>query len=297
MRSFLQLSVNDHVVVCSRMDMRTLLTLRCCSKDTLRAVTLLLRRNLEDICAQFLPKPEHFVASLARARAYLGGAAAVRFLLRDSSFPLNGLEVYVACDKMSLIYHELQLYQGASIGAIVQADDDEEGWMETHAVESMTHSWTSTGAITLYESSCDDPLAPLGCRRTSLEATYANPSHFGTAFPSLLFERRGLLADWSDGETEHVMMWGTRGFELRVSARAWPEYRGQYCAASSWVCHSQPRSFADDGALRCRLEPLSRSRLQSMVLWRLDTRPCGGRCLRADEGHGVLGRKAKFAVM
>lgn len=297
MRSFLQLSVDDHVVVCSQMDMRTLLTLRCCSKSTLLAIASLLRRNLEELCREFLPKPEHFVSCLARSHAYLGGDAAIRFILRQSNFPVRGLEIYVGPDHMSSIYYELQLFQGAAMGTIAQAEDEEDGWMEKHALESVTYAWTSSGHITVHESISDDPLAPLGCRRTSLEATYVNPSHFGTAFPSLLFQHRGLMADWSDGETEEVMKWGRRGFDLRLSARAWPEYRGQHCAAAWWACHSQPRSFSDAGAMRCRLEPLKRSRLQSTVWWRLDTRPCGGRCLRADEGHGVLGRAAKFAVM
>ncbi len=294
MRTFLQLSVDEHAVVCSQMDMRSLLTLRCSSKAALEAVAELLKHNLGVLCGQFVSNTSELLYVLPRIRAFIGGDVAVRFMLPEVDFPCHTLDVFVPQAELPAALYHFEQYQHAVETSVADVTDDPSDWLQRHAILSITTFHTRTGVVRVYESSCADALAPLACAASSsLQATYVNTHHFGTAFPALLFQHRGVVADWRDGETEEVIMWGRRGVDLRVSARAWPEFREAPCPRRYQVCHTTARSFIDFGAMRCRMMPTHKRALRSITWFRLDARPCGGVCLH---DAGLLWASEKYSV-
>ncbi len=294
MRTFFQFRVEEHAVICSCVDMQTLLTLRCCSRAALDVVAALFQHNLAVLCKAFVPRPDELLYVLPRMRAFIGGDVAVQFMLPQLHVPCHSLDIFVPqSELLSALYH-LEQYQRATETSVSEGDDDVSNWMIRHAIQSITTFHTPLGVVKVYESTGNDALAPLACAASSsLQVSYVNTHHFGTSFPRLLFDHRGIVADWRDGETEEVMAWGRRGVDLRISARAWPEYRTTPCPRRFQVCHTSPRSFVDEGSMRCRVMPTHKRALQSAVWFRLDVRPCGGGCLG---DAGLTWVSEKFAI-
>ncbi|TFK91368.1 hypothetical protein K466DRAFT_596202 [Polyporus arcularius HHB13444] len=294
MPHFHHLSVEDQALVCSRVDMRSMMTLRACSRRTLSAVASVLRFNLRQLCKLTVPKPDQFFDELVRIYAFIGGEMAVRWMLRDFSWPCNHMHVFVPALQFANIGLELTHVQHSELMAIREADEDEDGSMRPNGVERIGLFYTPSGFVTVYESTTDDPLAPIACLQSSVEVAYVNPLYFGHGYPTLLFAYRGLLAGWAHDEREYVIAWAGRGVELRLYAEGWPEYGGRRCPARSWACPAQGRRFTDGGALRGRINPCETTALHSGVIWRLDVRPCGGECLGLDSVDGDLAPDQKF---
>ncbi len=279
-------------IIFARCDMRTLMRLRACSKRCVDIVRNVLRRSLLALCKPFLPKPELFVQALDFHRGFIGGSVAVQFMIREVPFACNTLDVFVPYDEDRDFVRRLLKDQGGKVDRVRQRTDNGEHWLEEHALLAVTEVHTRLGKIKVHRSVAIDALAPLVCGWSSLHITYVTWKHFGTAFPSLLFKHRGIVADGIAGEAELVERWLRRGFDLKVSARAWEEYRDA-SPCPLWVCHTQPRGLDDFASMRCRMRPFTDRPLISLVVWRLDSRPCGGRCL----APGVLQAWDKFAVL
>ncbi len=297
-RSFLQLDTDQHVIVCAQLELRSLLLLRRVSRAFCRAVGYMLRRTLELRCADYVPRPLSLLKTLTFIRGYVAGEVAVGWLMRSPRWPSLTLDVYVAAGLLRLVLDELTKNQAGIVVGVTEADeDDEEGHMERRAVEACATVYTSVGVVRVFESTIPDALATIACLHASVDMTYANFDYFGSAYAAMTLSRRGIVVDWEDGESELVEKWWKRGVDLRMSARAWPEYGQEWCAAARWSCHAQPRTFWDKGAMRCRMMPLDIREFRSTVIWRLDQRPCGGPCLSSTAGHGILAPEDKFAVM
>ncbi|RDX42768.1 hypothetical protein OH76DRAFT_1488394 [Lentinus brumalis] len=282
-------------VIFARCCVRSLLNLRATSKACLQMVTDMLYRSLLTLCRRYMSKPTLFLRALTFHRAFIGGSVAVRFMTPESPFDCDTLDVFVPYDEERDFLRRLCRDQGAKISTIRYGTDDGEGWLREHALVSVTVLHTTVGTMRVHRSVAIDALAPLVCGWSSLHVTYVNAKHFGTAFPGLLFQHRGLVGDGIAGEVELVDRWLRRGYDLKMSARAWQEYRHPApCAASRWVCHAQPRRLDDIAAMRVRMRPLEDRPLMSLVVWRLDSRPCGGRCLC---GGDILQSWDKYGVL
>ncbi|TFK88330.1 hypothetical protein K466DRAFT_443006, partial [Polyporus arcularius HHB13444] len=226
-------------------DMKSLMTLRACSRATMSAVAEVLRYNLRHMCQRILPDPDEFFEELLRCYAFIGGEVAVRWLLRDFTAPCEHLEVFVPALQFANMGLQLTHFQRGDLMAVREADEHEDGTMRPNAVERSAVFHTPTGVVTVHESTTDDPLAPIACSQSSVEVTYVNPRYFGHGYPTLLFALRGLLAGWFEGESEYVIHWAGRGMDLRLYAEGWQEYAGLQCPAARWACPAQGRRFID----------------------------------------------------
>ncbi|TFK82520.1 hypothetical protein K466DRAFT_630369 [Polyporus arcularius HHB13444] len=292
-RHFLDYVADEHIVICSRMDMRTILNLRTTSRRAMYAVAAMLRANLERLCQLYVPRAPSFLIALDRLHAFVGGNVAAAFLTRQLPAPSAPLEIFVSSEGWAALVDELVQVQGAGMGHIAQAEDDYvENWLERHAIESATPFWTLRGTpIILYESYTSDPLAPIACRPSSVEIAYVNPIYFGTGYPSLTLERRGLVADTRDSSeaADVVEKWESWGIDVRFAAKEWRRYQRFKCAATLGLCPFQLRSFGDDASMRCRMIPTAATPLKTTVQWRLAARRCGVECGGLD-GQGSVAR-------
>ncbi|TFK85192.1 hypothetical protein K466DRAFT_601393 [Polyporus arcularius HHB13444] len=291
MPTFSTLTFEEHVVIWAAVDLPTLLVLRSCSHNALTVVGEVLRASVSLLCRQFLDDTAAFLQELSHCRGVIGGQVAVRFMLRDLPFVPESLEVYVPPDvHLEMQRHLLDTHHMTLLVSFDSPENADEAWLADHALHYTDVLRTQQGrTIILHRCSEAEPLAAVACAPTSAEVTYVSPEGFGTAYPALLFQHRALVADWAhdDRNIGALLDWRRRrGIDLRMAARVWPEYRGMYCAAAKWVCHTQPRTFTDGGALAVRFSPLQGPREESTVMWRLDGRPCGGSCLHVEDAHG-----------
>ncbi len=282
------------MVICSHMDLRTILTLRATSHRTMYAVAAMLRLNLERLCEPYLPRAPSFLNALDRLGGFIGGVVAASFLIRQVPARSAPLEVFVSWENWAAMVDELNGNQGCGMGHITQAEDDYmENWLERHAVESSTPFFTPTGReIVLYESTTSDALAPIACRSSTVEVAYVNPIYFGTGYAHLTLARRGLVADprAESDSVDVVEKWGRWGVDVRFSPKEWKEYQRMACAAGVGLCPFQLRTFTDGTSMRCRMVPLATGPLTSKVGWRLAARRCGVEC----RGVDGLGSAANF---
>ncbi|RDX56127.1 hypothetical protein OH76DRAFT_1337867 [Lentinus brumalis] len=277
--------------VCGFMPLRQLLKLRLCSHEYLHLVKDALHHTLYETVKPFMPKPEAFISMLDDLDAFIGGDGALRFLLRDEPIVVDTLEIFTSNQECKyLIYHLTFVQGGYEIPCPFPNREASPSWLPMHGAESVTKMSTSKGNIHIYctQSYQNDPLTPIARSSSTIHFSYVNGRHFGTGYPSLLFKHRALLSNGDPDDTEYTRLYISRGFDIRLTARAWPEFQGttQPCPAHRWSCTAQARSFSDRGALACRLEPLVEPKLHSTVIWRLDCRPCGGPCLM--DGLGIL---------
>ncbi|TFK81672.1 hypothetical protein K466DRAFT_454331, partial [Polyporus arcularius HHB13444] len=232
------------------LDMKSLLHLRPCCHAFLDMVTQELHDHMEDIVTPFVPKPRAFLDHLPTVDSYIGGSAVIPFFVRDARYLANALEVFVPFLHVLEIGRHITQVQGGQEEDDFGSDDDFDDYLPHRASRSVTRYRTPAGVVILICCRYIDPLATIACAWSSLHVCYANPTFFGHGYPGMTLERRGLIGD-GIGEADEVCArmrrMRNRGFDLRVSARAWPEYaRLSPCAARRFACHTQPRNFLDD---------------------------------------------------
>ena len=123
-----------------------------------------------------------------------------------------------------------------------------------------------------------DPLNAVSTGWASAVINYISPTHFGAAYPFLLFRHRNVVGH-STFEAALVQQYERWGIKSRLSLCYWEGGQKHGCGAKVFACSAQIRSYDDAGALRARMLPFSTTALQSHVQWRLDIRPCVGPCL------------------
>ncbi|RPD59560.1 hypothetical protein L227DRAFT_611795 [Lentinus tigrinus ALCF2SS1-6] len=290
-RHFNQYSPAEHIIICSRMDMRTLLNLRCASRLTMYAIAAMQRLLLERLCGWYLPAAPSFLNTLGRVRGFIGGDVAASFIMRQVPPHSAQLEIYVGEDGWAELMQELSDKQGCAQGAMLQAEDSEHGdWMVRAALESVVPFFSPRGCqLWLFEAATSDPLAPIACRPSTPHLAYINPFYFGAGYPFLTMARRGLVADLPVGVPPEDIQekWEEWGVDVRLSAGEWLEYRHLVCASSIGLCPSQVRGWADGNAMHCRMLPLGCEELDTTVLWRLARRKCGVGCRGAEGDPNV----------
>ncbi|KAI0686396.1 hypothetical protein C8T65DRAFT_747419 [Cerioporus squamosus] len=277
--------------VCKFLPLPALLSLRLSSHKYLELVKDALHQKLCEVVAPFIPKAEEFIHMLNVLDAFIGGDGALSFLLRDEPIDVDSLDVYVGNIEWKYLVYHLTFTQGAyEVPCPHPSQNASPSWLPAHGVESVIRMCTTKGDINIYCTSTyqSDPLTPIARSSSTIHFSYVNGRYCGTGYPSLLFQHKGLLSDGDPDDTDYTQLYISRGFDIRLTARAWPEFRhaGEPCAAHKWSCTAQARRFTDRGALFFRFEPFAYPTLHCTVIWRLDRRPCGGQCLM--DGLGIL---------
>ncbi|TFK88574.1 hypothetical protein K466DRAFT_453784, partial [Polyporus arcularius HHB13444] len=232
------------------LDLKSLLILRVCSSEYFDIVVKELQDHMEDIVAPFVPHPRSLLNYLPRVNGFLGGSAVIPFFVRDARYRANALEVYVPFTELVPFCHHMRNHQSAWEEDDFGSDDDFEDYLPHRGTRSITRFGTTAGIVNVVCSRFQDPLTPIACSWSSLHTGYVNPVWFGHAFPRLTLQRRGIVGDGVGEENEvcsRMERFLGRGFDLRMTARAWSEYAHHLpCPKSQYVCHTQPRSFKDD---------------------------------------------------
>ena len=294
MAQWTSLSRAIHLVVCSLLDMRALMPLRQTSKANLDLVGAALGQSLEQLVEGYVPDALEFLNLLTARSCYVGGEVALRFMLRrDATFKPSQLDIFVSPEHYLAIESHLVDYQGALQGRHDNADGTNTRDLEDRGQFAMSYFETPVGTVVLHSSCTADALVPISRAWCTLEVTYANLTHIGTGYPTLLFGGRGLLGDGVRDETERVHLAHRRGLDVRLMPDQWPDLQLTGCGRVEWVCPTQPRSMVDRGAMCVRLFPLETGRIEASNMWRMDTRPCGGPCLH-DQSPWGLGSHEKF---
>lgn len=268
------------------MDLRTLLRLSRCSHAYHTLFVTALMGDLHHVVDAFVPHPSEFLHALELSRGFVGGEAAASFLLRLTTPLPPVLEVYLPHSTFLPFLHHLLFIQRAMRIPWLMSRNAPPFWLPLHGIQHVVTMRTTHGDIHVYRSASNDALLPISRVGLTPYMSFMNPRYFGTPFPSLLFKRRALLGEGAGDntyDTEHLL---SLGFDVRLTARAWPEYNVPPCPAHHFVCTAQSRTFTDAATLACRIDPLHGRRLNSLVVWRLDVRPCGGTCLM--DGAGLL---------
>ena len=279
--------------ICGYLDLQSLLRMRRCSKHYLALITNVLTEDLEDLLGSFVPLPSYLTALLVDRNAFIGGAVAMHFLLRDADLSCiraltPHLELYVPQEHYDAVIHHMETRQrGRKFDYDPPDDVNFSDWKEDHALQDVVGVETPYGTVHIFCAMGSDALAPIARAWSTLHISYTNGVLLGTGYPQLLFERRGLLGDMASPEADLAMCkaYEALNFDIRLDASAWFKqglHVGETpCCADLWCCHVQPRRFDHAGALRCKIDVfVDRAKVAgTWVTWRMDIRPCGGSCL------------------
>lgn len=190
----------------------------------------------------------------------------------------NGVDVVLPHDSAFnvFVFHTM-MEQGGTLQHSRCAGEG--GLPSRRGVAATSHLRTSKGDVHVFQSNSRFALLPVTMSTLSCQISYVNATHFGTAYPDLLFWRRALLAHMCRSRSLSVSSYVYRKFSIRLFVNHWEDRaeEGQ-CAAEYFECPAQVRTFTDPGSLWGRMRPLQSPPLRQRLAWRLDVRPCGGRC-------------------
>ena len=132
---------------------------------------------------------------------------------------------------------------------------------------------------------------PICTSYNTATAVYVGPRRFGMLWPRLTFARRGLVGRVTrEGSDVYDQFLDLIDVEIKLWPWCWPDLQipPQTCGASSFLCPAQVRHMRDPAVMHATYDPLSLVPQPWMpeTYWRLDTRPCRGRCI---EEHPYLG--------
>lgn len=266
-------------LVTAQMDLPTLLVFRTTSQNGLRVVRKELATTLKAIVSRFVPNPKLLLVKLDKLNAVVGGPAALAFFLRGLDVHPKHLDIFVPIDCMPPFVHHILVDQGGlQLRPPTAVITHPPPWDLPD--EQCVAFRTPLGEVNLWQSEAHTPFLPIITGPTSLHILYVSPRYFGSAYPTLLFAHRALVARPDTTGFDAVVRECARlKINLRFFASMWSDlaHHGP-CASKVFLCPSQQRTFSDAGSLRARFNPLVDGELDAEVVWRLDYRPCGAKC-------------------
>lgn len=268
--------------LCCVLPLPELLRLRVCSKSLLALCSEELTTTMVVLVRKFIPEAESFLDALVHHNAVLCGAVALLFMLRDDSFIPDTLDISVPHEEFVSFVDLLERQHHARLSSFGVEGDN-------RGTAGIARLRVGSAQLAVICSTGKDQLAPVAGHFATHLVVYVSPSHFGAAYPSLLFARRALLGHGGSAEQRLACVKECRlaGIDIRLDVFRWPEYQeGMACGGEKWACVSQPWHFEDAGALAAHIHPLASDTIKTWVVWRLDNRPCGGSCYH--DANGIL---------
>ncbi|KAL1940978.1 hypothetical protein VTO73DRAFT_7614 [Trametes versicolor] len=259
------------------MDFATLLTYRQTSHDSLDLVRRQLVKTMFLLVGRFVPNPRILLMKLERHGAFVAGSCALQFFLRHADVDPQDLDIFIPVDSMPRMLAHFLVDQA---GIIIPSRFPDSSDLDHVLAEKAVTLSTSFGRVTLWQSEAHTPFLPITCGPTSFNFVYMNTRYFGCAYPTLLFNHRGIFGKPdAPGFEAALEKCRGRGLDVRLFTHMWRDlaHHGP-CAAAYYACPAQQRTFSDAGSLNARLLPHLYEPLDAEVVWRLDDRPCGSAC-------------------
>ena len=176
------------------MDIPTLRSLRYATSDTAKLVEEELTRSLHSLLSPFVTHPANFLQVLQQSGAVIGGDIAVAFMARDLPIIPRALIIYAPLDNPYPLQDYFQTQENTEWMRRVTPSLENAAVWRGKLVKEFVHFQHRTSIILLYESSSPLPLASVVSRAlASHNMTFVDGVTYGTAFPSLFFQRRCLL--------------------------------------------------------------------------------------------------------
>lgn len=180
----------------------------------------------------FVSKPFTILAHLTQHRAVFGGEFALAFLLKDTRFLPNHLDVYSADFQFDSLCSAI-LADPTISKAIQHHEYTDTGMydgMRTLISRILVISTTLGTTIQIHKSHTSSATAPLAHAPCSALSNFITEYGFGCSHPILTFNKRALIADQemhfqSDAYKEILDWLMDRGFSLAYSPTTWPEFR------------------------------------------------------------------------
>ena len=222
----------------------------------------------------FVPSPSAITDIVTTHHALFGGEFALCFLLRDSTYRPETLEIFASSHEYAALvaavleHPRIQPY----ITAHAYSTYPMAFALKRMTLQTLCVSLTSGRSVHIHCSLSSTAAGGIIRSPTTALANYVSSYGFACSYPRLTLDRRGLLADFTlEDRTElDVKTMGNmlaRGFSFSVSPAAWMEFQGSpdptgalspgRCLRSRFLCPAQGRYFGDAGTFLDYFDPLA----------------------------------------
>ena len=288
------------------MDLLTLTRWRATCRINYAQSVRSLHRTVMQQLSPFVPSPSVITDLITTHNALIGGEFALCFLLRDSSYRPQVLELfasgheYPALVSAFLTHPRIQPY----IKSHTYSSYPMALALERMMLQTLHVCLASGCSVYLHCSISSAAVAGIVRSPNTALANYISSYGFACSYPRLTLNRRGLLSDFIledrndlDAMTMRNML--AHGFSFSVSPAAWTEFQGSVvrddapspgrCWRSQFLCPAQGRYFGDAGTFLDYFDPLAghegycastgRAPYGPMLVWRLmSTFSCDDDC-------------------
>lgn len=256
------------------MDMRSLFAWRHSSKSNYRHSCSCLKRTLQCMLKCFFPCVESFLQALGDCQGVLGGEFALAYMLRSTGLIPKVLEVFVPTEWFHAFIENLLINPVISPFFLPFAPEETDGAFAEQRCITMTAPFVTTQGlgVWVHESDSISPAMPIARTWTSGLINFVTEYGFGSAYPRLTLDKKGLLSTaclgtLTDDDTYIASHMQDIGFSFAISPTDWPEYFYSYpiaddysqfpCLRDTFLCPNQGRYFGDQGSFVAFMDPLS----------------------------------------
>ncbi|KAI0648462.1 hypothetical protein C8Q79DRAFT_1045280 [Trametes meyenii] len=253
-----RMSLSVFQTLIDHMDFPGLLAMRAVSKRLRHMVNRRLQRRVRSILAGFAPNVELLLFAMDENNMFIGGYHALSFFMVNNLSRALPLQLFVPIGRIArMVLHFAQLQHSDVIRTDDLSDRDRE-------------------RVRALLPICRAPNTTMMC--------FVGTTIFGTPWPRITFDRRGLLGSIEMGPTSYATGLKSEDFDFKLYPWMWSTGdtdRG--CKRHRYCCPAQCRRLDDQGALLARWEFAS-TRIPYTICFRLDQRPCDNACLLESEG-------------
>ncbi|KAI0706477.1 hypothetical protein C8Q76DRAFT_630242 [Earliella scabrosa] len=272
------------------MDLRSLLQWRATCRAHYALALEDLKGYLHTTLETFVPNGADFLETLTESRGVIGGLCALSFFLRDLSFPIHYLEVFVT----DLTFHIMMDY--FTYSSVFAADrlTLEALILPPHAISRRrgiaryaVFRTTDRKIIIINESTTMSPCTPIARTWTSALMNFVTAHTFGCAYPRMTLRRHAMFSDLfmaTMSNREQILMacLAHQDFSFGTDPSHWPEYSAGEgkelapgitpCFRDQFLCPDQGRYFGDHGSFIGFIDPRSSD---SISVWQRRIAPYG----------------------
>ena len=167
-----------------------------------------MEKEMERLVSPFSPRPRRLLEAITRGGSFVGGSTAVKFFLRYHTFTPFNLDLYVPSYAWAALIEHLVHGQGGELVDTITSSDDDGAHLRARSICDHTKIDSQSGRrINMYRPEWPDALLPVVRTWCSALANYFNLDEYGSAYPQLLFEGRGVVGWRVVNETDLVRTW------------------------------------------------------------------------------------------